>query len=184
MSYLWAGPPREFLQGETRLLWGPGDRSRLSYKSSIWGPIKPLVAFQNCFIFCAAECPDNIYFIQSSDKHNQLNSWKYQTNKRRKIQDKTSMANAMEPFRDSQIPSWRFGLMYRLKPPLIVYMFTSLKTITYFLFGKGAKIQKFHIQSNLSIATIEGSSEKRSHKTGGRWIEVVTYAPKISRGKS
>jgi hypothetical protein len=110
MSYLWAGPPREFLQGETRLLWGPGDRSRLSYKSSIWGPIKPLVAFQNCFIFCAAECPDNIYFIQSSDKHNQLNSWKYQTNKRRKIQDKTSMANAMEPFRDSQIPSWLSGL--------------------------------------------------------------------------
>jgi hypothetical protein len=27
--------------------------------------------FHKCFISCAAECPDNIYFIQSSDKHNQ-----------------------------------------------------------------------------------------------------------------
>ena len=40
------------------------------------------------------------------------------------------------------------------------------------------------IQSNLSIATIEGSSEKRSHKTGGRWIEVMVFAPKVSRGKT
>jgi hypothetical protein len=41
-----------------------------------------------------------------------------------------------------------------------------------------------YIQSNLSIATIEGSSENRSHKTGGHWIEVVLFAPKISRGKT
>ena len=36
---------------------------------------------------------------------------------------------------------------------------------------------------NLSIATIEGSSEKRSHKIGSRWIEVMIFAPKVSRGK-
>ena len=40
------------------------------------------------------------------------------------------------------------------------------------------------LQSNLSIATIEGSSENRSHKTGGRRIEVVIFAPKILRGKA
>ena len=36
------------------------------------GLIKPLVNFHKCLISCAAECPDNIYLIQSSDKHNQL----------------------------------------------------------------------------------------------------------------
>jgi hypothetical protein len=34
--------------------------------------MKPLVNFHKCFISCAAECTDNIYFIQSSDKYNQL----------------------------------------------------------------------------------------------------------------
>ena len=37
------GPPREILQGGTKLLWGPGDRLRLFSKLRIWGPIKPLV---------------------------------------------------------------------------------------------------------------------------------------------
>ena len=66
------GPPREIMQGGTRLLWDPGDSLRLLSKLRIWASIKPLVNFHKCFISCAAECPDNIYFIQSSDKHNQL----------------------------------------------------------------------------------------------------------------
>jgi hypothetical protein len=36
----------------------------------VWVPITPLVNFHKCFISCAVECPDNIYFIQSSHKHN------------------------------------------------------------------------------------------------------------------
>ena len=84
-----AGLPREMKQGGTRLLLGPGDRLRLLSKLRIWGPIKPLINFHKCFISCAEECPDNIYFIQSSDKHNAarcyLLSW---------------------PFRDSQARSW------------------------------------------------------------------------------
>ena len=67
-----AGPPREIMQGGTRILWGPGDRLRLISKLRILGSIKPLVNFHKCFISCAAECSDNIYLIQSSDKHNQL----------------------------------------------------------------------------------------------------------------
>ena len=55
-----------------RLLWGPWDSLRLLSRLRIWAPIKPRVNFHRCFISCAAECPDNIYFIQSSDKHNQL----------------------------------------------------------------------------------------------------------------
>jgi len=34
--------------------------------------MKPPLNFQKCFISCAAEYPDNIYFIQNNDKHNQL----------------------------------------------------------------------------------------------------------------
>ena len=64
------GPPREILQGGTRLLWGLADRTRLLSKLRILGPIKPLVKFHKYIISCAAECPDNIYFTQSSDKHN------------------------------------------------------------------------------------------------------------------
>ena len=63
------GHQRENLQGRTRLLWGPGYRLKLLSKLRIWGPKKPLVNFHICFISSAAECPDNIYFIQSSDKH-------------------------------------------------------------------------------------------------------------------
>ena len=63
------GPPREILQGGTRLLWDPGDRLRLPSKLRIWGSIKPLVNFHRCFISCAAECLGNISFIQSSDKY-------------------------------------------------------------------------------------------------------------------
>jgi len=33
---------------------------------------KTIGNFHKCFISCAVECPDNIYFIQNSDKHNQL----------------------------------------------------------------------------------------------------------------
>jgi hypothetical protein len=39
------GPPREILQGGTRLLWGPRDRLRLPSKLRILGSIKPLVNF-------------------------------------------------------------------------------------------------------------------------------------------
>ena len=39
------------------------------------------------------------------------------------------------------------------------------------------------IQSNLSIATIDGSSENRSHKTGGCWIEVVIFLLKSREEK-
>ena len=66
------GPPREILQGGRRLLWGSGDRLRLPSKLRIWGSIKAQVNFHKCFISCAAECLNNIYLIQSSDKHNQL----------------------------------------------------------------------------------------------------------------
>jgi hypothetical protein len=31
-----------------------------------------MVNFHKCVIFCAAECQDNINFIQSTDKHYQL----------------------------------------------------------------------------------------------------------------
>ena len=73
LSRRWgSGPPREIMQGGTRLLWGPRDRLRFLSKLSIWGPIKQLVYFHICLISCALECPDNIYFIQSSGKHNQL----------------------------------------------------------------------------------------------------------------
>jgi len=64
------GTSREILQVGTRLFWGPGDMLRLLSKLRIWGPIKPLVNVHKCFISCAAECPDNIYFIQISDEHN------------------------------------------------------------------------------------------------------------------
>jgi hypothetical protein len=55
-----AGPPREIMQGGTRIFWGPGDRLRLISKLRILGSIKPLVNFHKCFISCAAECPDSI----------------------------------------------------------------------------------------------------------------------------
>jgi hypothetical protein len=63
------GPPREILQGGTRLLWGPGDRLRLPSKLRIWGSIKPLVNFHKCFISCAAELglyKKLIYYLNSS----------------------------------------------------------------------------------------------------------------------
>jgi hypothetical protein len=66
------GLQEKILQGGRRLLWGPGDRLRLPSKLRIWGSIKALVNFHKCFISCAAECLNNIYLIQSSDKHNQL----------------------------------------------------------------------------------------------------------------
>ena len=44
---------------------GPRDRLKLLSKLRILGPIKPLVYFNKCFISCAAECPDNIYFIRN-----------------------------------------------------------------------------------------------------------------------
>ena len=49
---------------------GPWDRLRLLSKYKIWGQMNPLVNFHKCFISCAAKCPDNIHFIQCSDKHN------------------------------------------------------------------------------------------------------------------
>ena len=101
-----AGPPREILHGETRLLWGHGDRLMFLSKLRIWGPIKPLVYFRKWFIYC--------------DKHNQLMqqgvirlSWFIVLNKLNiventkkiwKNQNKTSMTKT--PFRDSQVPSW------------------------------------------------------------------------------
>ena len=101
-----AGPPREILHGGTRLLWGHGDRLMFLSKLRIWGPIKPLVYFRKCFIYC--------------DKHNQLMqqgvirlSWFIVLNKLNiventkkiwKNQNKTSMTKT--PFRDSQVPSW------------------------------------------------------------------------------
>ena len=55
-----SGPPREILQGRTRLLWVSEDGLRLLSNLRIWGPIKPLVNFHKCFISCAADSPDNI----------------------------------------------------------------------------------------------------------------------------
>jgi hypothetical protein len=63
------GHQREILQGRTKLLWGPGYRLKLLSKLRFEVQKKPLVNFHMCFISCATECPDNIYFIQSSDKH-------------------------------------------------------------------------------------------------------------------
>jgi len=51
---------------------GPQEQAEIFSKLRILGPIKRLVNFHKCFISCAAECPDSIYFIQSSDKHNLL----------------------------------------------------------------------------------------------------------------
>ena len=51
-------------------VFGPSDRLRLLSKYKIWGQMNPLVNFDKCFISCAAKCPDNIHFIQCSDKHN------------------------------------------------------------------------------------------------------------------
>ena len=36
VAWLWAGPPREILQGGIRLHWGPRDRLRLISKFRIW----------------------------------------------------------------------------------------------------------------------------------------------------
>ena len=50
------GPPRELMQGGTRLLCHPVDRQRLLSKWRIWGPTQPLLSFHKCFI----SFPDNI----------------------------------------------------------------------------------------------------------------------------
>jgi hypothetical protein len=61
------------------------------------GPIKPLVNFHKCFISCAAECPDNIYFILEIVENTQKGI--------KKNLNKTSMTKATGPFRDSQASS-------------------------------------------------------------------------------
>ena len=67
---LWCS--REMMHGRRRLRCGFGARLRLLSKLRMLGPIKPLVNFHTCIISCAVECPEYIYFIQNSDKHNQL----------------------------------------------------------------------------------------------------------------
>jgi hypothetical protein len=58
---LWrAGPPKGIVQGGTRLIRVTGDKLMLIAKFRIWDPIKPLVNFRRCFIFCAAECPERL----------------------------------------------------------------------------------------------------------------------------
>ena len=65
---------RRNIARHNKTAFGPPWQVRFKFLSKlrIWGPIKLLVHFHRCLISCAAEYPDNIYFIQSSDKHNQL----------------------------------------------------------------------------------------------------------------
>jgi len=114
----WPGPPREILQGGTRLFRGTGDRLRLLSKLRIWGPIKSLVNFhmtnnQNSEVFSEFYI---IIFLNKLNIHVVEN-----TPQKWKNLNKTSMAKAMGPFRDSRAPSCSPGPgpMYRLNPPLI-----------------------------------------------------------------
>ena len=68
----------------------------------------------------------------------------------------------------------------KLNPTWLIITVSKMTVYYIHLFKK----KRIYIQSSLSIATIEGSSEKMSHKTGSRWIEVMIFAPKISRGKT
>ena len=52
---------------------GPRGLVEISLKiEDLRSTIKLLVNCHKCFISCSAECPNSIYFIQSSGKHNQL----------------------------------------------------------------------------------------------------------------
>jgi hypothetical protein len=55
-SFVACRASKRVFQGGTRLLWVTGDKLMLVSKFRIWDPIKPLVNFRKCFIFCAAEC--------------------------------------------------------------------------------------------------------------------------------
>ena len=79
------------MHGRRKLRWGFGARLRLLSKLRMLGPIKSLVNFHTCIISCAAECPEYIYVIQNSDKHNQL------------------LQQLSWPFRDSQTSSFLSG---------------------------------------------------------------------------
>jgi hypothetical protein len=46
--------------------FGALEQADTNHKIEDLGPINPLVIFHKCFIFCAAKCPDNIYFILES----------------------------------------------------------------------------------------------------------------------
>jgi hypothetical protein len=51
---------------------GPRGQAETSIKIEDLRSNKTTGKLSLMLISCAAECPDNIYFIQSSDKHNQL----------------------------------------------------------------------------------------------------------------
>ena len=60
-----AGPPREILQGGTRLLLESRRQAETSLKiEDLRYTIKPLVNFHKCFISCTVECPDNILYTK------------------------------------------------------------------------------------------------------------------------
>ena len=93
------GLQKEFCKAEQDCFGGTRDKLRLLSKFRIRGPIKPLVNFHKCFIFCAAECPESL----------DLNKLKIVENTKKLNKLKQSVTKAMGPFRDSQSPSWNSG---------------------------------------------------------------------------
>lgn len=59
-------------KGETRLLQGLRFMLRFLSELRFSDPIKPLVSFHECFIFCAIGCLDNMYIIKNSYTHNKF----------------------------------------------------------------------------------------------------------------
>ena len=90
------------------------NRLTILSKLRIWGPIKPPVYFHKRLMSSAAECLDGIYLIQSYIIIflNKLQIVENTPKFEKKNLNKTSMANAMGPFRDSRtnVPA---------EPPLI-----------------------------------------------------------------
>ena len=96
--FSYSGIPREILQGGTKTPLGPRDRLRLLSKLRIWVLIKPLVNFHICFIsewwLSWLQCKCEWWSTSRIQKSKWIlhkyfskltkNSWKYQTNKKRK----------------------------------------------------------------------------------------------------
>jgi hypothetical protein len=62
----------KFYKAEQDCFRAQGDAETSLAIEDLRSTIKLLVTFHKCFISCAAECPNSIYFIQSSGKHNEL----------------------------------------------------------------------------------------------------------------
>ena len=119
IKYPWSpGPPREILQGGTRLYWGHGNRLRLLSNLRIWGPgynvnvnYHQQPEFRNLseFYILVVIFLNKLKIVENIPKN-----WG-------KNQNKTPMAKAMMPFKNSQTPSWLSGPRTDVPtdPPLI-----------------------------------------------------------------